>query len=237
MPWGHGHIIEKGSGLRGRMLPRAAWQRVCDLPGSGEVLCIQHLKPHYLSLSVDSSGLRGRTQRDTSGLKISLQSAAWRFQYCECLHSQGFGCFYFNTEWASLGIYRGIRPEELSNVKDRCSQAHSICLLCIHIILIEQTKLPYILQRCSSGLIGVYRLPLYEYVKPKPQACCYSSAFWIGLAQSGGSPWLPGQSRHPSVMLYLEAWAAQLRCSFSCIKFPPLRLLFYFGLPFIFTLF
>lgn len=66
------------------MLPRAASRAsqagVCDLPGRGEVLCIQHLKPHYLSLSVDSSGLRGRTQKDTSGLKTSLQSAAWRFQ-------------------------------------------------------------------------------------------------------------------------------------------------------------
>lgn len=64
-------------------------------------------------LSVDIPVPRGQAQRDISRPETSLQLVAWRvrprLQYRESLYSQGFGYFYFNTEWASLGTRRGIR--------------------------------------------------------------------------------------------------------------------------------
>lgn len=86
-------------------------QGSCDLPGSSVSAVVKPwARPYGCSISnhiLLSRLTPGVEFRGTSGLAISLQSVAQRFQsqlnIHNVIHSRGFGCFYFNTEWASLG--------------------------------------------------------------------------------------------------------------------------------------
>ena len=62
----------------------------------------------------------------------------------------------------------------------------------------------------------------------------HSELCWLNLEDVSASS---QASHHPSVILYLEAWAASDSDLVSHIKFLPLLLLFYFGLLFIFSAF